>query len=153
MEMQEKRLRDYLKKNGLKCTRERKAVLACAAAIEGHFDPETLYLRLKNKGKKASRASVYRAIPILVKSGIIREAFRNKSVTKYEYAQGKGHHDHMECVKCGKVIEFMSEEIEKLQDAVSKKYGFMLTGHRMEMKGLCRECHIKSQNSKVKSQK
>lgn len=140
MEAKENRLGEYLGKNGLKYTGERKAVMACVSGIKGHFDIETVYLRLKNKGDKASRASVYRSIPILLKSGTIREAFRDKSGIKYEYSQGKGHHDHMECVKCGKVVEFMSEEIEKLQDAVSRKYGFVLTGHSMELKGLCRTC-------------
>ncbi len=130
----------YLGKNGLKLTQERKAIMSCVESIKGHFDPEMLYDSLKNRGRKASRASVYRAIPILVQSGLIREAFRDRSKVKYEYSAGKGHHDHMECVKCGKVIEFMSEEIEKLQDEISKKYGFILTGHSMELKGLCREC-------------
>lgn len=141
--MRENRLGEYLGKKGLKFTRERKAVLACVAGIKGHFDPEKLLYCLKSRGEKVSRASVYRSVPILMESGIIREAFRDKNGVKYEYAQGKGHHDHMECVKCGKVIEFMSEEIEKLQGAVSRKYGFVLTGHNMELKGLCRECYKK----------
>lgn len=140
MKRLEEKLMEFMGQNGLKFTQERKAVLACAAGIKGHFDPESLYECLKEKGEKASRASVYRSLPILVKSGVIREAFRDKTGVKYEYAQGKHHHDHMECVKCGKVVEFHNEEIEKLQDSVGKKYGFVLTGHNLELKGLCREC-------------
>ena len=145
--MMSEKIAGFFAQNGLKFTQERRAVLACAAGIKGHFDPESLYECLKEKGEKASRASVYRAIPILLKSGAIREAFRDKSGVKYEYAQGKSHHDHMECVKCGKVVEFHNEEIEKLQDSVGKKHGFVLTGHNLELKGLCKECSEKGEKS------
>jgi Fur family transcriptional regulator, ferric uptake regulator len=146
MTVSEDNLSGFLRKNGLKFTQERKAVLTCAAGIKGHFDPESLYECLKNKGEKASRASVYRALPILLKSGVIQEAFRDKNGVKYEYTQGKSHHDHMECVRCGKIVEFHNEEIEKLQDSVGRRHGFVLTGHNLELKGLCRECHGKGAN-------
>jgi len=148
MAMLDEKLAGFLEKNGLKFTQERKAVLDCAAGIKGHFDPESLYECLKEKGDKASRASVYRALPILLKSGVIREAFRDKAGVKYEFSQGKSHHDHMECVRCGKVVEFHNAEIEKLQDSVGKKHGFVLTGHNLELKGLCRECAEKGENDK-----
>jgi Fur family ferric uptake transcriptional regulator len=146
MALQEAKIAGFFDRNGIKFTQERKAILACAAGIKGHFDPESLYECLKDAGEKASRASVYRAIPILLKSGAIREAFRDKGGVKYEYSQGKSHHDHMECVRCGKVVEFHNEEIEKLQDSVGKKHGFVLTGHNLELKGLCKECSEKGEN-------
>ena len=136
----EQKLGEFLRSQGLKFTPERKAVLACVTGIKGHFDPESLVERLRQRHAKASRASVYRSMSLLIKSGVVREAFRDKSGVKYEYAQGKGHHDHMECVKCGKVIEFRCDEIEKSQEAISRRHGFILTGHSLELRGLCRDC-------------
>jgi Fur family ferric uptake transcriptional regulator len=140
MSFYEEKVAEYLRKNGLKFTPERKAIMTYVSTIKGHFTPDDIYDCLKKANKKISRASIYRALPLLLKSGIVREAARDKSGAKYEYAAGKSHHDHMECVKCGKIVEFRNEEIEKLQDSVGRQYGFVLTGHRLELKGLCREC-------------
>lgn len=139
----EGKMADYLGKNGMKYTSARKAVLECVSGIKGHFDAEELYECLKKGKARVSRASIYRAVPIMLKSGVIREASRGKNGARYEYEAGKGHHDHMECASCGRLVEFHNEEIEKLQDVVSKRYGFVLTGHSLELKGLCRECSKK----------
>lgn len=143
MRLTEERFLKYLSDNCLKLTQERKAIFEYVSSVKGHFHPDDLYGRFKNDKKKISLASVYRTIPILVKSGIIREATQGKEGTKYEFASGQDHHDHMECVKCGKIVEFRNDEIEKLQDSVGKKYDFVLTGHRLELKGLCKECSKK----------
>ena len=140
MTLQENRLSEYLGKNGLKNTRERNEILVCISAIEGHFDPESLYFKLKAEGRKVSRASVYRSMPIMLNCGMIREAFRDRNGVKYEYSEGRSHHDHMECIKCGSVIEFVNEEIERLQEIVSRNYGFTLIEHHLKLRGICRQC-------------
>ncbi|MCD6413544.1 MAG: transcriptional repressor [Elusimicrobia bacterium] len=135
--------KEFLKGRGLKFTPERKAVLREVFSLHRHFDAETLYQELYRKKVRISRASVYRTLPLLVKSGLIAETLRCQGKTSYEHIYGHGHHDHMLCIGCGKVIEFRSEKIEKLQNEICRRHGFKPVEHRLGIKGYCRECQRK----------
>ncbi|MCD6423802.1 MAG: transcriptional repressor [Elusimicrobia bacterium] len=135
--------KDYLRKRGLKFTPEREVVLREVFSLHKHFDAEQLYQNLYKRKKKISRASVYRTLPLLVRAGLITETLRCQGRTSYEHIFGHGHHDHMLCIGCGKVIEFRSEKIEKLQKEICRKYGFKPVEHRLGIKGYCRECQKK----------
>ncbi|UCD83748.1 MAG: transcriptional repressor [Deltaproteobacteria bacterium] len=130
----------HLKTKGLKLTPQRKAILEEVFASHEHFDIEELFANLRNKGKRISRATIYRTLPLLVESNLIKEAFRYQDKVSYEHIFGHGHHDHLLCIKCGRIIEFMDEKIEELQEAVCKKYGFKPTEHRLGIKGYCKKC-------------
>lgn len=132
--------REFLKGEGLKFTSEREAVLDEVLSRNGHFDPEELYLELKKKGRKVSRASVYRTLPLLAECGLIEEVEKVDKHAHYERTHGRRHHDHMLCEKCGKIIEFYSEAIEKLQDELCAVQGFAGTSHTLEIRGTCRKC-------------
>ncbi|GAB4484651.1 MAG: transcriptional repressor [Thermodesulfovibrionales bacterium] len=135
--------REYLGLKRLKLTRERIAVLNEAFAFPGHFEPEQLYQRIKDLGIKASRASVYRTLTLLVESGLIEKVTRTEKGTVYEQAYGKKHHDHMICSRCGRFIEFFSQDLEQLQEAICSRNGFNGISHTLEIRGVCESCSAK----------
>ena len=128
----------YLRRSGRKLTGERRRIADAALSFHGHFDIEDLFERLKRKGSRISRATIYRTIPLLVRSGMIKEAMRCQGRVLYEPRHG--HHDHLVCVKCGRVIEFRDDRIERLQDSVCRRYGFTPLEHRLGIRGYCRNC-------------
>ena len=132
--------RDYLKSKGLRSTPERYVVLEGVLSINKHFDAEELYEELRVKGKHVSRASVYRTLPLLIESGLLRESLRSESRVRYEYLFGHDHHDHLICIKCGNVIEFRDERIERFQEAVCEKYEFTSIDHELGIMGYCKRC-------------
>ncbi len=138
--MQPELLRKHLGARGLKLTKERVAVVREIIAYRGHFEPEQLYARIRAAGIKASRASVYRTVNILVESGLVEKVTRSGKGTVYEYAEGSRHHDHMICSDCGAFIEFFSPEIEALQQKICRSHRFEGTSHSLEIRGHCREC-------------
>lgn len=138
--MQDDKFRIYLKSNGLRFTPERRFILGEIFSSHRHFDVEELYQRLRRKGKSISRATIYRTLPLLVESGLVREALRCQDRVHYEHTLGHEHHDHLLCIKCGRVIEFKDEAIEKLQDGICKRYGFKPIEHRLGIRGYCKVC-------------
>lgn len=129
-----------LSTRGLKYTFERKQIFEEVTHLKGHFDADSLYDRFKSKGLRISRDTVYRTIPLLLESGVIQKSVGEGKREFYEDTEGKGHHDHMVCVRCGKIIEFTCEKIEKLQDKVCADYGFKLIFHDHRLFGACKNC-------------
>ncbi len=125
---------------GLRFTPERRVILKEVFSSHKHFDTETLYEKLRQKGENISRATIYRTLPLLIDSGLVKETLHSKDKINYEHIFGHEHHDHMICMKCGRVIEFKDDRIEKLQDALCKKYSFQSREHRLGIKGYCRQC-------------
>jgi len=138
--MKQKIFRQYLEKKGQRLTRERNAVLEKAFSYKGHFDPETLYVDMRKKGMKASRASVYRTLNLLYECGLVEKVGKIEQGTVYEHSIGRKHHDHMVCIQCGKIIEFYSEKLEKLQDKICRDMSFKGKNHILEIRGYCRDC-------------
>lgn len=134
------RLREFIASKGLKATRERAEIMQEILATNGHFDPDELFFRLRAKGSKVSRASVYRTIPLLVEGGFIEEVERVDKHAHYERIVGLQHHDHMICMKCGAVIEFFSAPLEELQDDLCLQHRFTKLRHRLEIFGVCPAC-------------
>ncbi len=132
--------KDFLYTKGLKLTKERDEILNEILLTRGHFDPEKLYIQLKNKGSKVSRASVYRTIPLLIQSGILEQVERIERHAHYEKISDN-HHDHMICTKCGKVIEFHSPDLETLQEELCLKEKFKSIRHSLEIFGYCDKCN------------
>ncbi len=125
---------------GRRQTRGRQEILRTISETEGHFDPQTLYERLRAQGSNVSRSSVYRAIPILVDHGIISEVEKTERHAHYEKVIGKAHHDHLICVGCGKKIEVYSPTLEMLQEELCQREGFRGLRHILEIMGYCRDC-------------
>ena len=130
----------HLGEHQLKLTPQRRAVLAAALATEGHFEADELYQRLREVGGRTSKATVYRSLELLVASGVLRQVSLGERHAHYEHAFGHQHHDHLVCVRCGRVIEFSSPEVEQLQDEICRERRFTPLGHRMRITGLCQRC-------------
>ncbi|HEX67741.1 MAG TPA: transcriptional repressor [bacterium] len=134
------RFRLFLREKGLKFTPERRKIAEEIFSFHDHFDAETLYRRLK---REVSLATIYRTLPLLRESGLIREVLRCQGRGVFESVWGHPHHDHLICIRCGKIIEFEDERIEKLQEEVCRKFGFQPVEHRLGIKGYCKECQKK----------
>ena len=133
-------LREFLHGRGLRMTREREALLRAALARRSHFTLDGLVGEVVRRDAAASRATVYRALPILIEAGIISPVLVSGPRRLFELAYGRHHHDHLLCRLCGRVVEFESEPLEAAQRQISKRYGFTLTGHVLELIGECGAC-------------
>ena len=138
--MLELQFKKFLKGKVLKFTKERHALFDGIKRQKGHFSVDILVFQLKQKGFKVSRDTVYRNIPLLLESGVIRQSFRTGRDTMYELADGRTHHDHLLCRKCGKIEEFIVPVIEKVQEKVAKDKGFALEYHCHHLVGVCKKC-------------
>jgi Fur family transcriptional regulator, ferric uptake regulator len=138
--VENKIFQNFLGEKGLKLTKERIAVLREVFSSHNHFEPENLYLRIKDSGSKASRASVYRTLNLLVESGLVEKVTRTEKSNVYEHTFGHTHHDHMICDGCGSIIEFYSEKLENLQKEICLGNGFDGRSHTLEIHGYCAEC-------------
>jgi Fur family ferric uptake transcriptional regulator len=140
MRLHERMVREYFANNGLKLTAERRTILEGIKSLEGHFDADELYELLRRRGEGVSRATVYRTLPLLLKMGIIRETLRGGLKARYEHAIGHEHHDHLECISCGRIVEFKVDGIEMLQEELCRKNGFLPVDHELSIRGYCASC-------------
>lgn len=139
----QQRFEEFLRKEGMRMTRPRRQIVDQVFSRHEHFDAEDLYQQLKaelNRSDIPGRATVYRTLSDLVQSGLLREMdFNGRKV--YEHDYGYPQHDHLHCQKCDKLIEFSSDELKELRDAVAQQHQFRVTGHRFIVEGICADCH------------
>ena len=134
------RFKEALKKEGLKYTPQRTAVLEEIIKDKGHRESEEIYLALKKRGQHVSRATVYRTMDILVNNGFARKMNLGDGRARYESKVNSPHHDHLVCMDCGLIVEFMDQKIEDLQDKIAIQYNFQLKRHIHQLFGLCKKC-------------
>ncbi len=134
------KLEEHLRRESYRMTPERFEVLDSVMNTEGHFDADELFLRLKKKGSKVSRATVYNTLEILEECELVFKMRLKDHGSRYEKAYGRAHHDHLICVRCEKIVEFIDPTIEDAQGAVAKKFKFNLISHSHQIFGLCPEC-------------
>jgi Fur family transcriptional regulator, ferric uptake regulator len=125
---------------GLKSTKQRDIILDCFLSCDQHLSTEELYLKLKESMPGIGFATVYRTLKLFAESGIAREIQFGDGQTRYEHLQAGEHHDHLVCTKCGAIMEFENETIEKLQAEVARSYGFTIINHKLELYGICKNC-------------
>lgn len=142
MEPEIKVFKEFIRQRGLRNTRERETIAREILSRQDHFDVDELYLSLKDRGG-VSKASIYRTIPLLIKAGLITEVFREDGHMHYEHIYGREHHCHLRCNNCRKVIEFSNPLLSEIEKEVGEKFGFAVTGHKLEIFGLCPECSQK----------
>jgi Fur family ferric uptake transcriptional regulator len=101
---------------------------------------DEFYARLKTVDKSIGQATVYRTMKLLEEAGLARRLDFDPRTARYEPKDVSSHHDHLVCERCGKVVEFESPQIEKLQEELAREKDFELTGHRMYLFGICPGC-------------
>ena len=130
----------YLKRHGLKFTPERRDLFDEIFKRHEHFEADELLFRMKQRGRKISRATIYRGLELLIAAGVVGRVRVGDEGFLYERLHAGEHHDHMICLGCGKIIEFFEPKIEELQDRVCAKAGFRAVTHSHHIRGFCRDC-------------
>jgi len=135
-----KRFRDFLEQKKLRLTAQRQAIIETAFSTDEHFTAEQLLEWSRERDKSVSRATVYRTLPLLTESGLVREMDFGKDHKFYDpnYAEHP-HHNHIICQDCEKIVEFESEKIEKLENEISHRLGFSVEAHRLQITASCEE--------------
>ena len=133
-----------LKKNNLKFTIQREVILETLYNSDEHLTPEGLHhlIQEKQPDLKTGIATVYRTLALLEESNVVTSLSFGAQGKKYELG-AKEHHDHLICTSCGKITEFVDEEIEKRQHSITDELGFKMSDHFMQIYGICVECQEK----------
>lgn len=143
MQEHEKLFSDFLKTKGLKLTSPRRVILDIIFTYHRHFNVDALYDVIRKDHQNVSRATIYRTMPLLVESGLIKQSLRCQSKDHYEHIHGHEDHLHFLCIKCGDIIEVESVEIEKALDKLSAKKNFIINDYNLGAKGICEKCQAK----------
>jgi Fur family ferric uptake transcriptional regulator len=136
----------HIRKKGLRRTLQRDLILEVFLQTEDHVSSEDLYWLVHKKDPTIGYTTVYRTLKLLAEAGLAREVSFGDGKTYYEHHYKHQHHDHMICTECGKVIEFFSPDIERLQDEMAAKHGFKPTYHNLRILGICAECQETTAN-------
>lgn len=127
----------FLKKRNQRQTPERFAVLEEAYANDGHYDADELYIRLKQKGERVSRATVYNTLELLLECDLVIRHQFGKNQAKYERAYSYRQHDHLICMDCNELFEFCDPRLQSVQEMVADIYKFEIKHHSLNLYGHC----------------
>jgi len=122
------------KQKGVKLTDQRKLIAKVMSESESHPDVDELHKKVSKQDCKISIATVYRTVKLFEEAGIVAKHDFKGSKARYEQAPEE-HHDHLIDINSGEIIEFVNEEIEKLQKQAAEKLGYKLVDHRLELYG------------------
>lgn len=135
-----KTFNDFAASKGLRSTHQRDVILDIFLCTHQHISVEELYLKVKSSNPGIGQATVYRTLKLFAEAGLAREILLHDGQTRYEHAVAGEHHDHLVCTGCNAIIEFEDETIEKLQNDIATRHGFLIRSHKLEMYGLCTNC-------------
>jgi len=138
-EVEQRSLSRYLEEHNLKHTQQREAILTAFLEATGHITSEEIHNRVRVGHPNIGYTTVYRTMKLLCDAGLASERHFEEGVTLYEIEHE--HHDHLVCLRCGKIIEFECEMIEKTQLEIANRYRFRILRHRHELYGHCEACN------------
>lgn len=141
MGSQLEKLTDKLSSNNYKLTSQRKDILKVLLKNSNrHLSAEELYVEVKKINPDVGLATIYRSLEIFSEIGIVHQLDFDKNFKRYELNLEGKHHHHLICNKCGKIIEFNDEVLEKFEKNLEKDYNFRIYDHRIKFFGVCEEC-------------
>lgn len=133
------RAEELLAHAGLRATRQRTTVLAELAGERDDVTAQELHERLRARGERLGLATVYRTLRLLAGAGVVDALSHHAGELCYRWC-GDGHHHHLLCSECHRVVELVDCELDPWLERVSREHGFVTTGHRLEVSGVCPEC-------------
>jgi Fur family ferric uptake transcriptional regulator len=134
------RFRRYLRDHRQPITRQRELIAETIMFSEDHLSADAVQRKLKERGVRIGTATVYRALEVLVDSGLVIAHDFGEGFKRYEAMGGQGGHEHLICVKCGKVLEFSNEQLERMLPIIADEHMFEHQRHRVEVFGVCKDC-------------
>ncbi len=132
-------IKKIIREMHLKVTHQRRAILEVLAVGRHHFTAQEIFDLVHKRFPEIGFATVYRFLKKLTEYKFVSEVRMGGLPARYELAPTH-HHDHMSCIECGKIVEFENYAIENLQEKVAAELGFELTGHVLELYGICPDC-------------
>ncbi|HOJ63663.1 MAG TPA: transcriptional repressor [Spirochaetota bacterium] len=132
--------KNYISKYSIRKSKQREKILEIFLGSEGHLTIQELFQIAREKYKNIGIATIYRAMKIFCGAGLAEEVDVGDGNKRYEHKYNHNHHDHLICEKCGKIIEFSNNIIEKIQQDICNKLGFKPTSHKLQINGICKEC-------------
>lgn len=133
--------REFLRTRNLRQTPERFAILDEVYATDEHFDADELYIRLKAKGIRVSRATVYNTLDLLVACDLVGRHQFGHNQAKYERAYSYWQHDHLICIDCGKIMEFCDPRLQSIQETIAEIFDFDVKRHTLQLYGNCNDAN------------
>lgn len=131
--------REFLKSEKNRITPERFEVLDAALEYEGHFGADDLYIIMKNQRSRVSRATVYKTLELLVQCELISKRNFGDNLTRYESSYKRQNHDHLICMDCGRIVEFVNPAIKDVPDRISGELGFDVESYSFNIFGRCKD--------------
>lgn len=134
------RLESFLEEKGLRRTLQRQAIIEASFGTNEHFTAEELLVMAKQREPTVSRATVYRTLPLLCASGLLKELDLGKGHKHYDpnYSNSPDH-NHIICDDCDRIVEFTSEEMQALEGKISQEFGFQLASQKVQLRGTCEQ--------------
>lgn len=129
---------EHLAKNGLRLTGQRRLILDQFLKTDHHLSQDEIYSALRSHG--VGRATVFRTLKMLQECALVAPVVGRDGTSRFELELDRPHHDHLICIKCGRIQEVRWPELERIQDQACKKLGFVTKWHRHEVFGLCKDC-------------
>lgn len=139
-----------IREMGLKVTNQRLAILQALSTGKAHVTAQEVYESVNLTHPEIGFATVYRFLRKMTEQGFVTEVRMGGLPARYELTP-KRHHDHLTCIYCSRIIEFENTQIEKLQEIVANEHGFILTGHVLELYGVCKEPACRARGIQVDS--